>query len=555
MGVPWNARIDRAGGAAVGSGFLVDSRHVLTCAHVVHNVREPTVVFPAADPEKRYVASVVATGPWHQQADRRGDFAILELSQPAPVPPARFADPTESYEWRNKRLFSYGFAAGKVDSGSFAELRIDDRQVMASEWCQVNAWDGHGQFLARGFSGAAVYLPDTNHVVGMVTDADLAPGQRVGRMLPISSLRRYWEPLDDLLPHLWSGEIGPGPRAELRRCLSGAALRPSPEALLAQEFPFLPDQGEPSLWRAVTLTAEEIDEPGALNRFLSRITANLDDSGKAAEVRQWQSQYLGMPANATTAPSPVAVIIRTPPSALGGYRLEFSIWRADGSGRTLALPDPVSEEEVRATVEREMPRMLADVVGEDFIIEFMIPHNWFTRKKVESWFTNDDPADRIQLGLLYPVVIRDLERRRGGSQRWDQAVRRWRRLRSAGCESPGIMGCRDKAKLGWLADEARTTIIHATSPTNAEIGKALKFGIPIMVWPRYSCRAEHHDSCAGERFLSEVSTIIEKSTPDQLPARIRDLRRAGMDTKPLQRIALFWDDPTRMPDPPLAAPS
>ncbi|MFG1961494.1 trypsin-like peptidase domain-containing protein [Nonomuraea sp. NPDC049028] len=553
MGNPWHARIDRAVGDTTGSGFLIDSRHVLTCAHVIHNVRDPTVVFPTANPRGRYAASVVARGPWHPQADRRGDFALLELSEPAPVPPAQFADPTDTHGWRDNRLFAYGFAAGKTDSGAFAELRIDDRQIMASEWCQINAWDGHSQFIAKGFSGSAVYLPGKDHVIGIVTEADLTPDQRVGRMLPISTLRKYWEPLDDLLPHSWLGKIGPGPRGELRRCLTNAVLKHSPRALLAQEFPLLPHQGEPSLWRAITLAAEEIDESDALTRFLSRISSNLDDVSKAVEVRRWQSQYLGAPANATTTPTSVAVIIRMPPSALGGYRLEFSIWRADGSGQTHALPDPVAEDEIRATVEREMPRLLADVAGEDFVIEFMIPHNWFTRKIVENWFTNDDPNDQVQLGLLYPVVIRDLARRRGGSQRWDQAIRRWRRLRDIGCEPPSLMGCHDKAKLSWLADEARTTIVHAAAPTLAEIGKALKFGIPIMVWPRYSCRAEQHDNCPGKRFLAEVGDIIEKSTPDQLPVRIRQLRIAGMDSKPVQRIALFWDDPTRMPDPPLAA--
>ncbi|MEV7801737.1 trypsin-like peptidase domain-containing protein [Microbispora sp. NPDC088329] len=555
MGNSWHARIDRSVGITAGSGFLIDDYHVLTCAHVVHNVQDPTVVFPATHPQQRYPASVVKTGLW-ERADSRGDFALLKLSQPAPVSPAQFADPTDTDAWRDKKLFAYGFAAGKTVSGAFAELRIDDRQILAGEWCQVNAWDGHGQFLAKGFSGAAVYLPDTDHVIGMITDADLASGQRVGRMLPISTLRKYWEPLDDLLPHSWLGTLGPGPRGQLRRCLADAEMRSSPKGLLAQVFPHLADQGEPSLWRAVALAAEEIEEPDALARFLSRVILNLDDASRAAEVRRWFSRHLGASQNVTGTPNSVAIIIRITPSGLGGYRLEFSIWRADGSGWTYVLPDPVEQEQVRASVEREMPRLLAEVAGEDFIIEFMMPDDWFTRRiGVEDWFTNDDPGDQIQLGLLYPVVMRDVARRRGGSQRWDQAIRRWRRLREIGYEPPSLVSCREKATLGWLADEARTTILHAASPTLAEIRKALKFGIPIMMWPRTPCGSGAHDDCPGRNFLSAVSAIVEKATPDQLPFHVKQLRIAGMDSKPVQRIALFWDDPTRMPDPPLAASS
>ncbi|MEU6432421.1 trypsin-like peptidase domain-containing protein [Microbispora sp. NPDC046973] len=553
MGSSWHARIDRAVGNTVGSGFLIDNQHVLTCAHVVHNVQNPIVVFPATHPRQHYPASVVTTGPWNKE-DPRGDFALLKLSQPAPVPPAQFADPIDMDAWRDKKLFSYGFAAGKTTSGTFAELRIDDRQVLAREWCQVNAWDGHGQFIAKGFSGAAVYLPDTDHVIGMITDADLTPGQRVGRMLPISTLRQYWEPLDDLLPHTWPGKIGPGARGQLRRCLADASLRNPPGVLLAQEFPLLADQGSPSLWRAIALAAEEIEEPDALARLLSRVIGNLDDAYKAAEARRWLTRYLGESRVTSGTPTSAAAIIRMAPSGLGGYRLEFSIWRGDGSGWTYAIPNPVPAEQVRTSVEGEMPRLLAEVAGEDFVIEFMMPHDWFTRGiGVENWFTNNDPDDRIQLGLLYPVVMRDVARRRGGSQRWDQAIRRWRKLREVGCESPSLIACRDKATLSWLADETRTTIVHAASPTPTEIGKALKFGIPIMMWPRTSCRAGSHDDCAGRKFLSEASEIVEKSSPAQLPFRVKQLRIAGMDSKPVQRIALFWDDPTRMPDPPLAA--
>ncbi|WP_162794774.1 trypsin-like peptidase domain-containing protein [Nonomuraea lactucae] len=553
MTSPWHARIDQADGRTAGSGFLIDDRHVLTCAHVVHDLGDPVVVFPAADPSLRCSAAVVHRGPWRPRTAPRGDVAVLELARPVRITPARLADPTDAGAWRDSKLFAYGVAKGKTDSGAFAELRIDDRQIMADEWCQLNAWDGHGQFIERGFSGAAVYLPGTGEVVGMVTDADLAAEQRVGRMLPISTLRRYWEPLDDLLPHSWPGGLGAGPRGELRRHLTGATTGISPRALLADEFPLLSHQGEPSLWRAVVLAAEEIDEDGALTRFLTRIIARMDDRSRAAEVRQWRTRYLGPGPDTTAVPASVAIIVRIAPSGLGGYLLEFSIWRADGSGWTRPLPGPVAEDQVRASVEREIPRLLAEVAGEDFIIEFMLPDDWFTRRTgVENWSTNDDPADSLELGLLYPVVIRDLARRRGGSQRWDQAIKRWRRLRELGCDPPGLVGCRDRATLGWLADEARTTIVHATSPNLGHIRKALKFGIPIMVWPRSSCRAEQHDDCRGNRFLSEVAAIVEKSTPDQLPDRIKHLRRAGMNDKPVQKISLFWDDPTRMPDPPLA---
>ena len=60
----WQARIDC--GPMVGAGFLVSSRHVLTCAHVVQHTTTKgiTVTFPQAGGFGAMPARVVADGGW-----------------------------------------------------------------------------------------------------------------------------------------------------------------------------------------------------------------------------------------------------------------------------------------------------------------------------------------------------------------------------------------------------------------------------------------------------------------------------------------------------------
>lgn len=106
--------------------------------------------------------------------------------------------------------------------------------VQAQEWLQLNIGGDAAEKIAPGFSGAGVYLPETGEFIGMITDAELSTGGFLGRMLPADRLRRYWEELDDYLPHEWLPEE---PRRSLRRILTDVTSLMPLEYIVSEAFP------------------------------------------------------------------------------------------------------------------------------------------------------------------------------------------------------------------------------------------------------------------------------------------------------------------------------
>jgi len=83
----WLARLLQADGRAAGTGFLVDDRHILTCAHVVAallGTGEPpagsiTLDFPAWPKLGQIVARVESAGWFPVAQDQTGDLAVLAI--------------------------------------------------------------------------------------------------------------------------------------------------------------------------------------------------------------------------------------------------------------------------------------------------------------------------------------------------------------------------------------------------------------------------------------------------------------------------------------------
>ncbi|WP_128428249.1 trypsin-like peptidase domain-containing protein [Streptomyces cyaneus] len=199
-GAEWHARIS-CGGRVSGAGFLVAPDKVLTCAHVVENSGfDPvTVTFPQRPGDAPAAARVVAHGGWDGRVNELGDLAVLELDREMAIAPASLAPADAAHG--DRKLVAYGFPAGYDEDGTIAEFRTVAAQLLISgEWVQLEAWSGHGQPLAVGFSGAAVALVDTGQVIGMVTAAARPHGVRTGRMMPTHVLARYWPDLSALVP-------------------------------------------------------------------------------------------------------------------------------------------------------------------------------------------------------------------------------------------------------------------------------------------------------------------------------------------------------------------
>ena len=117
-------RIRMADRTVVGTGFLVDERHIFTCAHVVtqalglpEDVPEvPQVLvlldFPLVAPKKFFTAKVVRWQP--RQEDESGDIAVLQL-QADPPEGAEAACFAEAEDFWNHPFRAFGFPVGQDD--------------------------------------------------------------------------------------------------------------------------------------------------------------------------------------------------------------------------------------------------------------------------------------------------------------------------------------------------------------------------------------------------------------------------------------------------------
>ncbi|MFC4534005.1 trypsin-like peptidase domain-containing protein [Sphaerisporangium dianthi] len=570
----WHARIENESGHVLGSGFLVSPTQVLTCAHVVHSEKAPVVVFPCAAGRPRVPARASLPSVWNER-DRYGDVTALTLDHAiTSIKPAEFAPLDALQKTPGPLLFTYGFRKENAASGSHVGLTTYAEMMLEDEWQQIDVVSGHAERLDRGFSGAAVYFagvggsPFAGKVIGMVTDADLSPDRRIGRMLPISSIRRYHEPLDDLLPLPW---LDPAARGELRRIVTGMTLSDRLGSLYLWTFRTPLEREFRSPWDAVRSVAEDVDDTDALARFIEALRRSATGEGKW-HLGEWQRRHLDPPGPHGSPQGAVSIIVKVEQSGRDkdAFRLSFSIWGTNVPSYNAVLPEPVPARRVRAEVEGALPDLIGRVEGENFLIEFALPKQWLRgRARVDEWFR--DPEDRARLGLNYPVVVRDEGRMRRAGQR-DLAIRRWAKLRGRGPGRPELIHCHDRQDVerltAWLSRDEHALLVLARCPERTELEVALRSGVPIMLWSapgatpgtsarRHKCH-EPDPSCREEDFLKELAGLVTATHPDRLPMLVRELRIDAAHPENAQykrRYTLFWDDPDRSLPPSLAMPN
>lgn len=189
------ARIYNASGAVMGTGFLVDDAHIMTCAHVVNAaLRRPydaadqptdpiSIDFPLlpGGASARIEAKVTTWKPMGA-----GDIAVLELQEARPdgAPPVSFGSTTGDMWGKECRTFGF-----RVPSGQPATGRTLTRQ--ADGWLTVEADPATQYFVEPGFSGAPAW--DTaGRVLGMVTTRDSDKHVRVAFIIPAETLFRAY---------------------------------------------------------------------------------------------------------------------------------------------------------------------------------------------------------------------------------------------------------------------------------------------------------------------------------------------------------------------------
>jgi hypothetical protein len=575
-GMGWRARIDKMDGnadAILGAGFLVSPCHLLTCAHVVDGLDGVLVAFPGVTDGDRLPATVKRLTGWCQQNDR-GDVALLELTAPAPVGanPCHLA-PLDAIKPRPGtamyELHALGFPPNLDGNGDYVTLSSSSYRDLGNEWLQADVDDVHLQRLNEGFSGAGLYLPDSGVVAGMITDAVLEDerGGYIGRMMPLTTIRRYWEEIDDLLPLPW---MEPGPRAELRAAVSGAALTADLDVVFAMAFPaVIRCEHLTTPWAAIRYTAESVMADQGLQTLLARLMPYLDD-GAQSRLTQWMHRWAPEWAEEMgRAPAPVASIVITlaTPTRNGKTHVKLTA-RTLVDGLPAAPPEERvarrEQEHVQAQAEKLITSQVSQLRFPDFRLEFAVRRNEFGLP-FDEWKYQEPGATRPRPVRSVPLIVRDATRMDSDAENiflTDRIRKRWHVLRGGGTDRVSSVPCRspyDYEQFFYLleADQAIGALAYASSPCEDWIDAALDVGIPVMLWCRRDCAADDAEHALHETFLAEITAAVSSMDPDRLPAEVARLRTAaksvgtGGEDHLGRHLTLFWDNPARLPDPPM----
>ncbi|MGK9459043.1 trypsin-like peptidase domain-containing protein [Streptomyces sp. G6] len=542
-GAAWHARVEC--GKEVGAGFLVSGRRLLTCAHVVRWSEEAavTVTFPGHGELGELSATVAVHGGWRGGAADRGDLAVLELEREVPLAPAVFARPGAERAAPAPELVAYGFPKG-YDEGMLASYRALPGPLISDEWVQLEALTGHGQPLAAGFSGAAVTLADGT-VVGMVSAVAGARDVRVGRMLPVEVMARYWPELGELVPT-------PGHRSDARRRLYALVRRAEETGLVCDPnrlyvsamdafAPPPPQGGFASLREAAAYVQWEVTEPDAVARFADRLERRLAEGQSPPErAATW---------------SPIVVEIDHSGAGADQVTVEVSAYR-NGQRRPVASRR-MARSAVRAFVQERIDEAFTQLdPGAEELLTFVLPREWLN-EPVAHWACSED--DPTPLGCAYPLVVTDRYRHRSGRLR-HQLRKRWRKL----AVSPGgtlhRVDCGTQERPAGLRRRLRDDAElagFAAPPTTArehfEVG--LNLPVPVLLWPRAGCPGDGHDGdCSGTAFLDELAVSVAGVPPSELPRLVMELRETAdaadePDEHWARDLQLLWDDPRCFAEP------
>ncbi|WP_182909079.1 trypsin-like peptidase domain-containing protein [Microbispora sp. H13382] len=552
---PWRARIEgrtKDGDVVVGAGFLVDRRHVLTCAHIVEGCAEVRVGFlhanrrdlrdvPAEVAEVAEVAAGESRAASGEAGDATGDVAVLRLARDVDLTPAAMSEHLDS----TAELTAHGFPYDHGRAESILRLGLTSVEPMAGEWHQVEAVKGHTEMPRAGFSGAAVYDENRGWVIGMFTDASRDPHSRIGRMISINTIRRYWEGIDDLLELPW---LPREQRVSLRAILHGVTTDVAPAELVVAADYERPTRDLRSTWEAIRYVAEEFWDKDSLVRILHAVAGHLTDDHVRQALATWIHRNL--PPLALPERQITSIVVRLDPRTKGGYHLGFSHF-IDGRPYPGEPSREVSRKEVRRAVEGAINGLMRTVVlhgRHDPLIEFVLPPSLMS-EPIDEWYASRNPDVRMS---VYRVVVRDVVRLSNYVLQ-DQWLTRHDRFR--GVPPYEKIGCRDPRSAKDLYDllvrrrELRA-IVYATRPNTSILEKALSAGISMMVWPRTDCPLHDHSACRGSHLLKVLASVVEAGDAAELPERIRDLRLEAQKF-PGSKITLLWDDPERKPDPPI----
>jgi len=566
----WRARIDTEYGQTRGAGVLVTPSQLLTCAHVVDGVDRVLVTFPGIGNGESLPATVIPLTQWKRRGDN-GDVALVGLDGVAPrgAEPCCFAalDALKPRaEATSHVLRALGFPADIDANGTYVEMSSSSDRAVGGEWLAADVEAAHLQRVKGGFSGAGLYLPESGKVAGIITDAvleDDGRGGYIGRMMPLTTIRRYWEAIDDLLPLPW---MDFQPRAELREAVANATVTADLDRILKGAFPMVGSQdGFRSAWAAIRYVAESVQAEHGLATFLHKLAAHLGDGTWSRLVdwaRRWAPEWVPGIAGAEARATAIVISLRTP-TRNGKTHVEITARpRVDGlwiaPGETLVT----RRSQLQAVTEGLVTSQVSTLRSAKFTLEFAVRRSEFCLP-FDEWHYQEPGTSQPRPMRSVPLFVWDVERRDPRNVTLSSRIReRWETL-AHGTE---IAVTQVKCHLpydyrefhDWLdADEGIGALAYASLPRQDWLNAALDIGIPVMLWYRRACAADGIDHIAHDRFLADIVAALTGTDPEHLPARVAQYRKAAMspltggEDHPGRHLTLFWDDPGRLTDPPL----
>jgi formylglycine-generating enzyme required for sulfatase activity len=208
MAVPLESsvvRIYSKSGKVIGAGFLVSSKYILTCAHVVTDAlgisrttqEQPDGVmnldFPLLAAKQLFAAKVIFWQPVNPNQESE-DIAGLELETALPdtAQPAQLVTSEDLWGHRFRVL---GFPTGQPNGVSASGVL---RGRIANGWVQVEDVKQPGYRLEPGFSGAPVWDEELKGVAGMAVAAEInRVDVKAAFIIPTSILVSAWSDLGE----------------------------------------------------------------------------------------------------------------------------------------------------------------------------------------------------------------------------------------------------------------------------------------------------------------------------------------------------------------------
>lgn len=381
-----------------------------------------------------------------------------------------------------------------------------------------------------------------------------------------------WDKLREILQSL---RLTPDRMQEIRHLRAVVRTATGGRAELPSEYS--------STWDAFLFTAGANTAPHSLPPamiFLDCVAERTADSDVVTRLRDWNRQWAekfaitGLldeaPWRAIRDPGAesdkVYLMIQIDPDPTDGDTFVLSHWRQwhAQAWQPHRLGDcPVRRRDLEAEVDRLISELEIELGTQydvaqvsSIYLEFVLPWDMLNTP-VEFWRKQSMSSDTVPLAIDHPVVLRSIERMRATRHRLAWKLR-WKSL-SGKSPTNRLFWCQPSGSdylttmAAELASDQRIVSLVLSEPPGdprtwawREAATAFRAGIPVIIWDRQDCAAADFENVVGK--LLEDGAFVE--LPQRVAALRRDALRFDSAPHPGHTIAILFDDPDRIPEPP-----